>query len=59
ASVVCKEYEIYYGSMVCSTDLHAVFKTEKGSGLEQRGGRDSAEQSGCWPRTHPEGGESG
>jgi len=23
-SVVCKEYELYYGFMACSTDLHAV-----------------------------------
>ncbi|GBM35993.1 hypothetical protein AVEN_78090-1 [Araneus ventricosus] len=29
-SVVFKEYEIYYGFMVCSTDLHAAFK-EPGS----------------------------
>ncbi|GBL94683.1 hypothetical protein AVEN_83996-1 [Araneus ventricosus] len=28
-SVVYKEYEIYCVFMVCSTDLHAVFKTEK------------------------------
>ncbi|GBN11083.1 hypothetical protein AVEN_185980-1, partial [Araneus ventricosus] len=28
-SVVYKEYEIYYGFMVYSTDLHAVFETEK------------------------------
>ncbi|GBM04162.1 Integrin-linked protein kinase [Araneus ventricosus] len=31
-SVVYKEYEIYYGFMVCSTNLHAVFETEKSSG---------------------------
>ncbi|GBL86073.1 hypothetical protein AVEN_89118-1 [Araneus ventricosus] len=35
-SVVYKEYEIYYGFMVCSTDLHAVFKTEKSRGGEPR-----------------------
>ncbi|GBM66874.1 hypothetical protein AVEN_213367-1 [Araneus ventricosus] len=28
-AVVYKEYEISYGFIVCSTDLHAVFKTEK------------------------------
>ncbi|GBM93679.1 hypothetical protein AVEN_238120-1 [Araneus ventricosus] len=27
-----KEYEIYFGFMVSSTDLHAVFKTEKSYG---------------------------
>ncbi|GBL74769.1 hypothetical protein AVEN_243633-1 [Araneus ventricosus] len=32
ASVFYKEYGIYYGFMVSSTDLHAVFKTEKSSG---------------------------
>ncbi|GBL73385.1 hypothetical protein AVEN_159402-1 [Araneus ventricosus] len=35
-SVVYKEYEVYYGFRVCSTDLHAVFKTEKSSGWEPR-----------------------
>ncbi|GBM11658.1 hypothetical protein AVEN_16964-1 [Araneus ventricosus] len=35
-SVVYKEYKIYYGFMVCSTDLHAVFKTENRSGGEPR-----------------------
>ncbi|GBM70234.1 hypothetical protein AVEN_147156-1 [Araneus ventricosus] len=35
-SVVCIEYEIYYGFMVCPTDLHAAFKTEKSSGSEPR-----------------------
>ncbi|GBN06575.1 hypothetical protein AVEN_62670-1 [Araneus ventricosus] len=61
-SVVFKEYEIYYDFMVCSTDLHAVFKTEKivPESLEaERGGRGSAEQSWCWPRTRQEGGQSG
>ncbi|GBN77809.1 hypothetical protein AVEN_1879-1 [Araneus ventricosus] len=28
-SVAYKELDFYYGFMVCSTDLHAVFKTEK------------------------------
>ncbi|GBN07846.1 hypothetical protein AVEN_261767-1 [Araneus ventricosus] len=28
-SAVYKEYEMYYGFMVCSTDLQAVYKTEK------------------------------
>ncbi|GBM65917.1 hypothetical protein AVEN_156975-1 [Araneus ventricosus] len=31
-SAVYKEYEIYYGFMVSSTDLHAVFETEESSG---------------------------
>ncbi|GBM04484.1 hypothetical protein AVEN_197895-1 [Araneus ventricosus] len=58
-SVVYKEYEIYYGFMVCSTDLHAEVKKVVADSLEAAGGRGSAEQSGYWPRTRPEGGESG
>ncbi|GBM99073.1 hypothetical protein AVEN_220447-1, partial [Araneus ventricosus] len=34
--VLYKEYEIKNGFMVCSTDLHALFKTEKSSGREPR-----------------------
>ncbi|GBM30233.1 hypothetical protein AVEN_165828-1 [Araneus ventricosus] len=35
-SVAYKEYEIYYGFMVCSTDLHAVFIAQKSSDREPR-----------------------
>ncbi|GBL99270.1 hypothetical protein AVEN_177306-1 [Araneus ventricosus] len=54
-SVVNKEYKIYYGFMVCSTNLHAVFITAS----KHRGGMGSADQSWCWPRTRTEGGDSG
>ncbi|GBN25501.1 hypothetical protein AVEN_76892-1 [Araneus ventricosus] len=43
--------------MVCSTDLHVAFKTEKVVASKQRGGSGNDEQSRCWPRTRPEGGE--
>ncbi|GBN40872.1 hypothetical protein AVEN_200754-1 [Araneus ventricosus] len=60
-SVVYKEYEIYYSFIAYSIDLYAVFETEKvvTEGLEAARWQGNAEQSGCWTRTRPGGGDSG
>ncbi|GBM99523.1 hypothetical protein AVEN_235968-1 [Araneus ventricosus] len=53
-SVFYKEYEIYYGFMYCSDDLHAELKKVVADSVEAVGW-----QGWCWTRTRTEGGESG